>query len=505
VLLLAAALAASAGGAVRAWGAACPVPVADCNSNGLEDAFDPDCNSNGVPDACEVLDDCNADGVPDVCEPPAARARTAATGLLDCLAGPGVMPPATARSGCACEAFYDLDGDSDVDLADYALMQRAQPVAAQRWWNPHWPYRMPVTVGAAGYARSDLPVEVAVDFSAALASLGASGAFDPATLRVIEVDAGGAVLDERTVFQFDAAPDYDATSNAVGTLVVQLAGVTPADAERRFEVYFAKAGAGLPAACFDAEVNASDGVAHEGQDAVEIETAIGTWYYQKVGAGFASLDDVDGQDWIGYHPGGGPNGEYRGIPNAGPFHPGYLECTSTLESAGPLRARIRSVSTNGLWACTWDVYPRFATLTILQVAEPYWFLYEGTPYGALDKDRDFVVRSDGTNTPVTQTWSGDIPAPEWLYFGDGATERMLYVAHHGDDDASDQFWQMQGAMTVFGFGRQYPCCDTYLTAVPDRFTVGLAEVADYAAAVPLVDGVWRDVAVSVGAAETLAP
>lgn len=277
-----------------------------------------------------------------------------------------------------------------------------------------------------------------------------------------------------------------------------LTGTTAASAARHYEVYFDTAGAGLPPACFAAQVLATDGVWHEGQSSIRVETPIGAWYYHKQGAGFASLDDVEGRDWIGYHPGGGASGEYRGIPNGGPFHPGYTDCTSALESNGPLRARIRSVSNDGQWESTWDIYPRFATLTVLRIAEPYWILYEGTPYGALEKERDFVARSSGEVTSVSVSWFGDISAPEWIYFGDTATQRILYLAHHSDDDASDQFWHMQAQMTVFGFGRQYQCCDAYLTAVPDRFTVGLGEVAGFAPAEQLIESTWRGLTVEQG-------
>jgi hypothetical protein len=480
--------------------AACPAINPDCNLNGLADSLDPDCNSNGTPDACESLTDCNTNGLPDVCEPPQTRSRLEYLGVLECLQGPAAGAAGTSSSGCSC-SFFDLDSDGDVDLLDYAALQQAAPNTVTRWWNPLWSYRLPLTIGAAGYARTDHPATVSLNFTAALASLGAPGPFAASSLRVVEVDGAGIPIDERVMFQFDPDPGFNAATNAVGTLTLNLSGTTAAAAERHYEVYFAPASAGLPAACFEPLVSVIDNVSHEGQLSFRINTAIGSWYYQKQGAGFASLDDVNGKDWIAYHPGGGSAGEYRGIPNSGTFHPGYTLSTSTLESNGPVRARIRSQTTDGLWECTWDIYPRVATMTMLRVGGTYWFLYEGTPNGTLNTTRQFVVRSNGVQTPLTQDWSGDMPAPEWLYFGDSITTRFLFVAHHGDDAASDQFWQMEGNMTVFGFGRQYPCCDKYLTAVPNRFTVGLAEAANFATAAPLVEAAWRDLAVTVGAAE----
>lgn len=76
------------------------------------------------------------------------------------------------------------------------------------------------------------------------------------------------------------------------------------------------------------------------------------------------------------------------------------------------------------------------------------------------------------------------------------------MVHHEDDDASDQFWQMQENMTVFGFGRQYMCCDTYLTAVPNVFTVGLAEATDIPTATAIIESAWRPLSITLGEPET---
>jgi hypothetical protein len=71
---------------------------------------------------------------------------------------------------------------------------------------------------------------------------------------------------------------------------------------------------------------------------------------------------------------------------------------------------------------------------------------------------DFVVTADGRRRPMSESWSGDLPGPEWLYFGESGGRRALFLVNHQDDDANDQFWQMEGSMTVFGFGREYRCC-----------------------------------------------
>jgi hypothetical protein len=84
--------------------------------------------------------------------------------------------------------------------------------------------------------------------------------------------------------------------------------------------------------------------------------------------------------------------------------------------------------------CRWDIYPGYARLTLLKLRTPYWFLYEGTPGGnpggGLDEEQGYCVRSDGTRTSLSERWEDPLPEPEWLYFGAGNVERVLYLVHH---------------------------------------------------------------------------
>ncbi len=109
-----------------------PPPPSDCNTNGIDDAFDiaagtaADCNGNASPDGCDILAgtslDTNTTGVPDECECPALDDIGAdrLPDMLFCLAGPGQLPPA-GREACPC---LDFDADGDVDMADFALFQQ---------------------------------------------------------------------------------------------------------------------------------------------------------------------------------------------------------------------------------------------------------------------------------------------------------------------------------------------------------------------------------------------
>ena len=363
-------------------------------------------------------------------------------------------------------------------------------------WDTARPYRLTLIADPDGLARQDAVAEVPLAFDELLGKLGAETELDPASLHVAEVNAEGGLMTEQIPFQYDA----DA-----GTLLVYLSGRT--EAVRRFHVYFGPTGRAYTAVAVDPIVRAEGGLPYQGQPTIRIDTPAGTYHFHQSGAGFAGLIDRDGRDWITYRPGGGSAGEYRGIPNLvhpeGHFHPGSTTATSRLVAGGPLRARIEAETNDGAWACTWDLYPTHATMTLRRTAGPYWFLYEGTPGGALDEQTDFLVRSDGERRPLADSWAGDLPAPEWLLFADGALDRGLVVAHHDDDLKTDQYWPMEGNMTVFGFGREYRCCGKFLQAVPARFTIGLVEGRTREHGAALFEHADRPVRVTVGAVEAL--
>ncbi len=321
-----------------------------------------------------------------------------------------------------------------------------------------------VTVGTGDCNRFDRPVEIRLE------RLG--------PVRVAEVDARGRELD----------PAVPAQVTSDGRLVFLLAGTTKAGLTRRFHVLFEAAPQVEPL------IQTSEVDDHQGQASFRIETPGATYYYHRAGAGFASLIDPDGNDWISYRPAGGSDGRYRGIPNLihpeNDFHPGGLNSTSRLES-GPIVAVIHSETRNTSWAGRWDIFPYYARLAVLRAPRPYWFLYEGTPGGQLDLDRDWWAASDGSMRPITETWAGTLPAPQWVVFGDRAQPRVLYIVQQEADEALDQFWQMERNMTVFGFGRRFRCCDKYLTAVPAHFIVGLAPTADLERAVKFIDSAVR--------------
>ena len=315
-------------------------------------------------------------------------------------------------------------------------------------------HEWPVTIEAAGHARQD--AVAAIPLKADDLPAGA------APVAVREVAADGEVLDAQVPLQVSADG---------AELLVLLKGATPADGQRRFIVTLGTGGAaaGKPL------VGCEPVTDYQGQDAWRITTPGAAYVYHIRGAGFASLLDADGRDWISYRPTGGSAGNYRGIPNLshpeGYFHPGGDKCTSKLVEAGPLRVAIESTAEGGKWAVRWDVYPTVARLTVRKAAKAYWFLYEGTPGGKIDLKTDYCIRLPDTRTSAGEKWDQKLPTPAAVAFGDAEQKRALLLINHDAPRKMDSYWPMQGNMTVFGFGRQG--LNKSMTKAPAHFTIGL--------------------------------
>jgi len=248
---------------------------------------------------------------------------------------------------------------------------------------------------------------------------------------------------------------------------------------RYFRILFGPRGGYYVKPVFLKPIHFDDYIQHQGQQNYRVQNENTVFFYHKNGAGFASMTDRDGKDWISYRPGRGSSGEYRGIPNIRPagFHPGDEKLLTDIEQTGPVKVSWISETRDGDWACKWEIYPGYATMTMLKKGhENYWLLYEGTPAGKLDLDQDYWVRSDGSKMSVSESWTGILPDPEWVWFGDRNYNRVLFLAKHEHDNLPDQFWQMQGNMTVFGFGRKpHENPGTYLTDTPVHLTIGFIE------------------------------
>jgi hypothetical protein len=420
--------------------------------------------------------------------------------------------------GCSSGKGGDEDGSGDVpDIAELHDEIGADPDAAPdpadalpdpaEDLSPGRRFALPLEADAAGHARRDGVAEIHLDFTSILEGLGQEGDFDDGSILVFEVDGSGAVIDGDVAFQFDRDPDYDAAVRAAGTLVFLVKGETGAEGARTYRVLFDTAGTPFPPPAFDPLVTIDEGAEDEGQASFMIGSAGGTLFLQTGAGGFSSFVDSDGSDWIGFNPepGSGSAGEYRGIPNAvypeGYFHPGSTDLESEVITRGPLKITVRSVTADGLWECRWEFYPGHATMTMLSMDHDFWLLYEGTPGGSLDPDTDFMVRSDGTQTPLSESWNGDLEDEEWIFVADPALGRSIFLAHHEDDAFSDIYRPMEGNMTVFGFGRSDSPLTSYLSDLPQRLSVGLLETTDTDACAAAIRANLHPMVVTAGAAE----
>lgn len=107
----------------------------------------------------------------------------------------------------------------------------------EEWWNGSWHYRVKITVNTSYFERDEWPVEYEINFTSLLENLNITDTFDENSTRIVEVNASGGVLHE-LANQLDKAGDYDADSNAAGTLIFILNGTTSNHTERWFYVYF---------------------------------------------------------------------------------------------------------------------------------------------------------------------------------------------------------------------------------------------------------------------------
>jgi hypothetical protein len=418
---------------------------------------------------------------------------------------------------------------------------------------------VPLEARSGAYPRVDHVAEFDVNFTTALSQAGGSGALLRESIRVVEVDAGGNVIDPNVVYQFDPVSAYNPTTNASGTLLVLLRGRTEANTTRRFFVYFETQGRFASPTFTPLTVVVTPTLTYQRDLATVIETRTSdgqrnaTFYYSLNGGALISMFDRSNADWISYNPAADSAGAYRGIPNVGPvFHPGYYNVfpipsasgplqgnepgtnqrsSTTIEREGTLRTIVRSVSSNGQWEAVWEFFPNSVRMSIVRAPTSYWWLYEGTPGGTLN-DGDRWVRGDGLSGIAydrsfnsRERFHADINGPEWVYFRAGEPSqngRALWLAHHDDADATIEMYRqqnnssgVQNAMTVFGFGRREltddtPPARTLRSELQNqrRFSLGFIDNAPstFEGAVGLeIEGRYRDLAVNVGQGERLAP
>ncbi len=355
-----------------------------------------------------------------------------------------------------------------------------------------------------------------------MAETGQSGLFDATSIRVVEVDVDGQVLNENTPFQFDEQDGYNPASYAAGSVIIGLSGATGAAESRLFHIYFGTAGPSYPPASFDAWVQlTTEGVTDEGLDAYQIETLAGTYLYQKAAGGISSLVDASGQDRIQYSTIPAGRGAFRGIPNAVPpqdgghLHPGMTTAQSSVMASGPLRTIIFSEVTDPqtqqlLWTMEWRFYPRHVEATMLNNTANFWFLYEGVPGGSIGIE-DKLTLSDGTTLGLADSWSGHLNDPDWAFFSDGTLSRSLFLYDRSSEEVGHSYRPYPEnatdnvEMTVFGFGRPLTQLAPEFSVSPAYFTLGFVDDTSYSRVDEAIQAVSTGFSAMVDAAEYRLP
>ncbi|HKJ68809.1 MAG TPA: hypothetical protein VKA68_12685, partial [bacterium] len=215
-----------------------------------------------------------------------------------------------------------------------ALLLGCTPTDSNHWVSMQRNYRIPIEVQTephSGYAK---PVEVPVNLTRSLSDVNIEGTVDPTSVYLVETDSLGAVIDEQVPAQFDPADGFTAYDNAAGTLLFLLKHQLSKSETRYYHLYFGEQGKMYDAPAVTPLIRISSDVEFRGQQSIALRNQLATYFYHKMGAGFAGLIDTAGHDWISYQPGGGSAGEYRGIPNLvhpeGHFHPGSETSSSVI-------------------------------------------------------------------------------------------------------------------------------------------------------------------------------
>lgn len=391
-------------------------------------------------------------------------------------------------------------------IALILALSQAAAFAASPWLDTSRPCRVAIHIAASGFPRSERPIDVPLNFNSIVASLSLPGSIKMESLRLMEVGANGAAIHTDVPYQFDRAKGQEAAANPNGTLIFLLSGATLSNATRHYQLYFAVGTGTFTAPTFTPLVSVQDNVMDEGQSSFKITTRKGDWYYHKEGAGFSSLVDRDGGDWISYSTATGSAGEFRGIPNTGHkegyMHPGKTMSNSTLFRQGPLKITFESLSKDGLWGGYWEMYPDYSVMTITKVSHDYWFLYEGTPGGTLSPASDYWVRADGSQGMLNTTFAGNAAMTEdWVYFADSSKNRSLFLVQPQDFSEKTTYYLMNNEMTVFGFGREGAKMLIPASAVPRKFAVGLFDNRTYSVVKEGIQSAYKNLVISTDTAE----
>ena len=248
----------------------------------------------------------------------------------------------------------------------------------------------------------------------------------------------------------------------------------------------------------------------EGQECFNVITRNATYSYQSSAGGFSSICDVDGIDWINFHPGepdvpSGAAHTFRGLPNLvhpdGIGHPGF-RCCSSNRSIEDGAIHIETQSDDGLWFWRLRFFDSYVRLRVVRTPDmPFWFLYEGTVGGTYEPWKSFWSFPSGRMTPQdlpAEKLSSSFPAAgeRWAYFGHDRAPRVFFCARINDGGEESVLYFMGAderkldstdGMIVFGFGRGEGI--TKRLTGPHEFVFGFIEETDHNAVAHAIDAI----------------
>jgi hypothetical protein len=211
----------------------------------------------------------------------------------------------------------DLDRDGDMDIVsiawnDFKFLHVWRNDAILDDWHG-WSNPVPLGFGYEGDYRYDLPVtisaenqdfvnkvvDVELDLEKFEKEINDFRIIDEGSIRVFETNEAGEIIDETVLYQYERDP-----GNARrGKMVFQVKGMLKMDSKRFFRIMMGAEGGYFINPVFTKVVDLDNHIMHQGQRSYQIKTPGGTYMYHRKGAGFASMIDREGNDWISYRPG----------------------------------------------------------------------------------------------------------------------------------------------------------------------------------------------------------